>query len=225
MPYSEDDLLPVSALQHLLFCPRQCALIHVERLWQENRLTVEGRLLHRRAHDGPAETRDGMRITRGLPLRSLELGLAGTADVVTFRPPATAEHAKQTLAELFRQAQASGLRDWQVTPIEYKRGRPKTNDCDRVQLCAQAICLEEMLGLGIESGELFYGRKRRRTRVDFGPDLEADHANRRGTAARIDGIGSHTTRSAPAEVRHLFAAAVVLAECHAADRFRAPVLG
>src|ERR1700719_1171940 len=87
MPYPEDDLLPISALQHLLFCPRQCALIHVERLWAENSLTREGRHLHEKADAGRGESRGGGRITRGLLLRSLELGLFGKADVVEFRPP------------------------------------------------------------------------------------------------------------------------------------------
>ena len=147
MPYPESDLLPLSALQHLLFCERQCALIHVERVWAENRFTAEGRILHKKAHDGRPETRGGVRITRGLPLRSYEMGLSGKADVVLF------EGKKQS--------------GWTVTPVEYKRGKPKSNDCDRVQLCAQGLCLEEMLGVEIGRGQLFYGQKRRRFDVEF----------------------------------------------------------
>jgi CRISPR-associated exonuclease Cas4 len=142
--FPEDQLLPISALQHWLFCPRQCALIHVEQAWAENRFTAEGRVLHDKAHDGPDETRDGVRITRGMAVRSLELGLAGQCDVVEFH------------------------RDGRVVPVEYKRGKPKSHRADEVQLCAQALCLEEMLGLragGIERASLFYGTPRRRTEV------------------------------------------------------------
>ena len=145
--FNEEDLLPISALQHLLFCERQAALIHVERLWAENRLTVEGGQLHERAHDGPDESRPGVRITRGLELRSLELGLIGKADVVEFRE---------------QDGHAAGR---QAFPVEYKRGKPKKDGSDEVQLCAQALCLEEMLGVSVPSGAFFYGRPRRRHEV------------------------------------------------------------
>ncbi len=140
--YEENDLLPVSALQHLLFCERQCALIHVEQVWVENRFTAEGRVLHERAHEASSEWRDGVRIVRALRLRSLRLGLIGVADVVEFR-------------------------EGKPFPVEYKRGKPKTNACDEVQLCAQAMCLEEMLGCEIAAGALFYGKTRRRKDVSF----------------------------------------------------------
>jgi len=149
--FAESDLLPISALQHLIYCERQCALIHNERLWAENRLTVEGRQLHEKTHDPRrGETRPGVRVTRGLPLRSFRLGLIGQADVVEFHQPAGA-----------------------VLPIEYKRGRPKKHDADRVQLCAQAMCLEEMLGLAapIPAGRLFYDQTRRRADVPFDQPL------------------------------------------------------
>lgn len=173
MPFSESDLVPLSALQHLLFCERQCALIHLERVWVENRFTAEGKVLHHNAHEGPPKTRDGVRITRGLPLRSLELGLSGQADVVEWRPPADMRdrHADRTLAKWLAEDRSQGLPGWTVTPVEYKRGRPKLNDCDRVQLCAQAICLEEMLLIEIPHGQLFYGRNRRRFDVDFDESL------------------------------------------------------
>lgn len=151
--FAEDDLLPLSALQHLLFCERQCALIHVEGLWAENRLTIEGRHLHERSDSGAGETRGPLRIARGLPIRSLRLGLVGKADVVEFH------------------TSASGHSELRVIPVEYKRGRAKADDSDRVQLCAQALCLEEMLGVRITSGALFYGQTRRRTDVSFDSTL------------------------------------------------------
>ena len=171
MTYAEDDLIPISALQHLLFCERQCALIHVERLWAENRFTAEGNRLHNKAHTGKPETRDGVRTTHGLPLHSFTLGLAGQADVVEWQPPASQHIVGKTLADVLRHATPDERRQWRVTPVEYKRGKPKSNDCDRVQLCAQAICLEEMLGITIAVGELFYGEKRRRVTVDCHDEL------------------------------------------------------
>jgi len=153
LPARDENLLPISALQHLLFCERQCALIHIEGLWAENRLTVEGRHLHDKAHEGPSETRRGVRIARRLWLRSDRLGLVGKADVVEFRP-------------------ADPPRSGTVPfPVEYKRGRPKRHDADRVQLCAQALCLEEMLDTTVLAGALFYGRTRRRLDVAFDAPL------------------------------------------------------
>lgn len=171
MVYDENNLLPISALQHLLFCERQCALIHVERLWAENRFTAEGNRLHEKAHAGKPETRGGVRIIRGLPLHSFTLGLVGQADVVECEPPASQRLTARTLAEVLRNAGDDERKLWRVTPVEYKRGKPKQNDCDRVQLCAQAICLEEMLGITIAAGEVFYGEKRRRVSVEFNSDL------------------------------------------------------
>lgn len=147
MTFTEDQLLPLSALQHYLFCPRQCALIHVEQVWAENQFTAEGNVLHERAHEGPDESRPGIRTTRGMPVRSLALGVSGQCDVVEF-------HA-----------------DGRVFPVEYKRGKPKKNDSDRVQLCAQALCLEEMLAIEIEEGALFYGKNRRRYGATFDASL------------------------------------------------------
>ncbi len=159
------DPLPLSALQHLVFCERQCALIHIEGLWVENRLTVEGHILHRRAHaedagprgGGRVESRPDVRIVRGLALHSERLGLVGKADVVEFREPAG--HTGSSPVPF---------------PIEYKRGRPKSHAADNVQLCAQALCLEEMLGLpdgGVPAGALYYGRVRRRLGIELDGEL------------------------------------------------------
>lgn len=155
--FTEDQLLPISALQHFLFCQRQCALIHLEQLWAENRFTVEGQHLHKKAHAAGTEKRPGVTTTRGLMLRSFQLGLIGKADIVEIK---------------------AGV----VSPIEYKRGKPKTNDADRVQLCAQALCLEEMMGVQIPLGALFYGLRRRRTEVLFDAALRQQTTN---TAAAV----------------------------------------
>jgi CRISPR-associated exonuclease Cas4 len=153
--FDEDDLLPISALQHLLFCERQCALIHLEGVWEDNAATAQGSLAHMRVDEEAGETRHRVRIARGLPLRSLRLGLAGRADVVEFHP------------EPHGAAVAGMEGGWRVLPIEYKRGWRKEHRADEVQLCAEAICLEEMLGARIERGALFYGKPRRRTEIVF----------------------------------------------------------
>jgi CRISPR-associated exonuclease Cas4 len=157
--YGEDDLLPISALQHLLFCERQAALIHVDGLWAENRLTTEGQHLHEKAHEGPDESHRGRRLVRGLPLHSYQLGLFGVADVVEFdQEPTQPPHDEPANPPL---------------PIEYKRGESKTGDFDRVQLCSQAMCLEEMLKVTIQEGAVFYGQTRRRERVELTDALRA----------------------------------------------------
>jgi CRISPR-associated exonuclease Cas4 len=131
----------------VLYCERQCALIHLEQEWAENRFTAEGRVLHERAHEGSDESRHGIRITRGLRVQSDSLGLHGVCDVVEFH--------------------AGG----RVIPVEYKRGKPKAHRADEVQLCGQAVCLEETLGITIPEGFLFYGKPRRRTVVAFSSAL------------------------------------------------------
>jgi len=150
---SDADLIALSALQHYLFCPRQCALIHVEQAWAENAATAEGRVAHERVHAVESETRRGIRTVTGMPLRSDRLGVTGIADVV----------------ELHRLADGA----WRPFPVEHKRGRPKAHRADEVQLCAQAMALEEMFGLAIAEGALFYGQPRRRTPVAFDPTLRA----------------------------------------------------
>jgi CRISPR-associated exonuclease Cas4 len=171
--YDEDDLLPISALQHLTFCERQWALIHLEGLWAENRLTVEGHQLHDRTHKPETESRGDVRIGRSLRLRSLRLGLTGVADVVEFRRVTDILESAATGAG----AKPPGLRlpgvagVWQPFPVEYKRGRPKLGPFDEIQLCAQALCLEEMLGAPIPSAALFYGQPRKRLDVPLTPAL------------------------------------------------------
>lgn len=149
--YKQEDLIQLSALQHFVFCVRQCALIHIEQLWTENLFTAEGRIMHEHVHEEGRESRGDVRIEHGVPLRSLRLGLSGKADVVEFH------------------RQPDGA--WRPFPVEYKRGKPKPDDCDKVQLCAQAICLEEMLNVAIPNGALFYGKTRRRTDVCFDDNL------------------------------------------------------
>lgn len=143
-----DDSLPLSALQHWLFCPRQCALIHVERIWAENRFTAEGRVLHEHVDAGRAESRAGLRILRAVQIASNRHGLHGVADVVEMR---------------------GGV----PYPVEYKRGRPKAHRADEVQLCAQALCLEEMTGQAVSEGALFYGTARRRKVVPLDAALRS----------------------------------------------------
>ena len=158
--YTEDDLLPLSGLQHLIFCERQCALIHIEQLWAENLLTAEGRIMHERVHDANRESRGNIRIEYGIPLRSVRLGLIAKADVVEF-------HRKPDSDE-------RGAEPWFPFPVEYKRGKPKKDNSDKVQLCAQSICLEEMLDLEISEGAIFYGRTRRRQDVVFDSHLRKE---------------------------------------------------
>lgn len=152
--YSEDDLLPLSALQHYLFCERQCALIHIERVWQENRFTAEGRIMHERVHEPGKQSRGSVRLESAVPLRSFRLGVVGVADLVEFH-----------------RSDGEGEQVWRPFPVEYKRGKPKKDDCDKVQLCAQGLCLEEMLNVEIPSGALFYGKTKRRQDVKFDKSL------------------------------------------------------
>lgn len=151
--YTEDDLIQLSALQHYAYCPRQCALIHVEQSWSENLLTAEGRIMHDKADSNKYESRGNVRIDYSVPLRSLRLGLIGKADVVEFHKQGD---------------------KWIPFPVEYKRGKPKMDDCDKVQLCAQAICLKEMLNVEIREGALFYGQTRRREDVIFDEKLRRE---------------------------------------------------
>lgn len=174
--YSEDELLPISALQHLAFCERQWALIHLEGAWAENQLTAEGRVMHDRAHEPGTESRGDIRISRGLRLRSLRLGLSGIADVVEFHRCGHRGDADMNDAQVV----AGGVRlpgvsgSWVPFPVEYKRGRPKSGSYDEIQLCAQALCLEEMLDVPVPGAALFYGKPVRRFEVALTPSLREE---------------------------------------------------
>jgi len=142
--------IAISALQHAVFCLRQAALIHVEQLWAENRFTAEGQVLHTAADRPGVRTRGAIRHVRAMALACRRLNLAGVADMVEF-------HAGPDGETPF--------------PVEYKRGKPKTHRADEVQLCAQALCLEEMTGRPVPEGALFYGEIRRRVVVPFDAGL------------------------------------------------------
>lgn len=158
--YDEEDYLQLSGLQHFAYCRRQWALIHLEQQWAENLWTVEGDLLHRRAHDSQWTERRGEVLTcRDLRVHSRRLGISGACDVVEF-------HASPDGVTL-----AGRTGTWRPVPVEYKRGKPKEHDADRLQLCAQAMCLEEMLACSIPRGFLYYGEPRRREAVELSGEL------------------------------------------------------
>lgn len=150
MMYLESEYLPLSGLQHLRFCPRQCALIHIEKKWTENLLTAEGRVQHERVHSGVHETRKNVRTERNLVISSKTLGLYGRTDLVDF------------------------YSDGRIVPIEYKHGEEKQDRCDELQLCAQAMCLEEMLDCDIAVGALFYFKTRKRLSIQLSNYLRAE---------------------------------------------------
>lgn len=158
--YAEEDYLMLSGIQHFAFCRRQWALIHIEQQWEENYRTTAGELMHKKAHDeGAFEKRGNLLTVRGLRISSRELGLSGQCDVVEFREDAGG-------IDLFGY---DGK--WMPVPVEYKHGAPKEHQADELQLCAQAMCLEEMFQTEIMLGYLFYGENRRRTQVEFTDSL------------------------------------------------------
>ena len=163
--YSEENYLPLSGLQHFMFCRRQWALIHIEQQWVENELTAEGRIMHEKAHSEEREKRGDKLIVRGLRVHSSRLGTIGQCDVVEF----------QESLNGISLTDREGL--YLPYPVEYKRGSSMVNDADRAQLCAQAMCLEEMLSIDIREGALFYGETRRREIVSF-PDELRDKVTR-----------------------------------------------
>ena len=160
--YTEDDYLPLSGIQHYSFCKRQWALIHIEQQWEDNIRTVDGIIMHKNAHEeGFRETRKDRIITRGMTISSSSLGLSGKCDIVEFKLdekgiPIVGHNGK-----------------YQVIPVEYKRGKPKIDECDRLQLTAQAICLEEMLCCTIEEGYLYYGETHHRLSVLIDEELRS----------------------------------------------------
>jgi CRISPR-associated exonuclease Cas4 len=158
--YDPDELLPLSGIQHFCFCRRQWALIHVERQWQENVLTVEGRKMHDRVDDPFfSEVRKGIVTARSMPVASYRLGLSGVCDAVEFVP---------TPAGIRLRGREGA---YQPAPVEYKRGREKRDECDEAQLCAQAVCLEEMLSIPVPRGYLYYGETRHRVEVELSAGL------------------------------------------------------
>lgn len=165
--YTPDDLLPLSGIQHFLFCRRQWALIHVEMQWKENALTAEGRIMHKRVDDPFfTETRNGVVTARSVPIASYRLGLSGVCDVVEF----TLLHPSPKIGrgdggEGVKLPNRDGL--YLAAPVEYKRGKPKRDPVDEAQLCAQAMCLEEMLSVTIPRGFLYYGETRHREEVEL----------------------------------------------------------
>lgn len=158
--YTQDELLPLSGIQHFLFCRRQWALIHIEQQWKENALTAEGRIMHERVDDPFfTETRKGIITARSVPVASYRLGLAGICDVVEFT----------SSPDGVKLPGRDGL--YLAAPIEYKRGKEKYDHSDETQLCAQALCLEEMLSMSIPRGYLYYGETRHRVEIEITAEL------------------------------------------------------
>lgn len=176
--YPEDELLPISALQHVVFCERQYALIHVEGSWSDNLFTARGNNFHARAHEGKREVRGTVVINFGIPVRSLELGITGITDAVEFR------YADRTLSRVMG-----------ATPVEYKVGRPKRGNWDIVQVAAQALCLEEMLGIQVSIAYMYYGKTRHRIEVaiDEGMRSRVRAAAQRIHQLMVNGETPHAT--------------------------------
>lgn len=174
--FAEEEYVQLAALQHFVYCPRQCALIHTERVWAENALTTLGKITHERVDSAPSSTKGAVRTARSVRLVSHALGIKGVADVVEY------EQTEQGML---------------VTPVEYKRGSPKQHMADVVQLCAQALCLEEMNGCRIGRGYLFYHSTRRRCLVELTDDV------RRETMLAIQGTRQLLmSGTLPAAIRH-----------------------
>jgi len=163
--YTDDDLLMLSGIQHIAFCERQYALIYIEQQWVENILTAEGRQLHDRVDDPFENEKRPDKITwRSVAIVSYQLGLRGVADLVELHKCTGSDQSK-----CIRLPAEEGA--WKIVPVEYKRGKPKPDYCDEVQLCAQAICLEEMHQISISCGFIYYGKTHHRYQVDFNEKL------------------------------------------------------
>ena len=161
--YAEEDYLMLSGIQHFAFCKRQWAMIHIEQQWAENYRTTAGEIMHKKAHDESAfEKRGNLLTVRGLRISSRSLGLSGQCDVVEF-------HQDENGIDLFGYEGK-----WNIGPVEYKRGTVKENNADELQLCAQAVCLEEMFQMDIPEGFLYYGENRRRHQVEFTSELRSE---------------------------------------------------
>lgn len=162
MAYSDEDYIAISGLQHLAFCKRQWGLIHLEQEWTENFLTAEGRIMHERVDSGYQEFRRGVKQYSGLHIKNSELGLYGRMDVL---------EVEKTEGPTIEIPWIGLSGNWNLRPVEFKHGKPKENDVDAVQLCAQAFCLEEMTGLHIDEGSIYYCEIRRRAEVEFTKNL------------------------------------------------------
>lgn len=191
------DLIQLSALQHYIFCPRQCALAYVELNWEENHLTTQGHLMHEDIHSDRTEKRGGVIKSRGLYISSKKHSLSGQCDLVEFhRVDADAVVKAHDFAFPKTGIKLPNRSGWWIPfPVEYKRGKPKKDNCDTVQLCAQALCLEEMLDCNIDAGAIYYGKQHHRLDVCF------DEALRGETVQVIDAVHGlfetgHTPRPA-----------------------------
>ena len=161
--YNEEDFLQLSGIQHFAFCRRQWALAYIELQWQENVRTVEGKLLHENAHDAAIkEKRGNLIVVRAMPVHSREMGISGECDVVEFH------RSENGIPISGREGK------YIVIPVEYKRGKPKSNDIDALQVAAQALCLEEMLCCDIPFGYLYYGEIRRREKIEFSKEIRKE---------------------------------------------------
>lgn len=156
MIYTEEDFILISALQHYVYCPRQCALIHVEDAWNENLFTVRGNILHEKVDTDTYETRGTIKTVRGLRIHSFRYGIVGRCDVVEFRQPKNGK---------------------EVIPVEFKSGKPKEDLSDKAQLCAQVFCLEEMLNTKISKAAFFYGKIRRKNIIEIDDELRTRTEN------------------------------------------------
>ncbi|MEL7624625.1 MAG: CRISPR-associated protein Cas4 [Clostridiales bacterium] len=156
---NEEEYLLISGIQHFIFCRRQWALIHIERLWEENFFTLDGQIKHEKIEDGAYETKNDKKILRSLPIVSHKLRIQGKCDVVELKPDPNGFYFSKYEEK------------YNVYPIEYKRGKPKKDESDKMQLLAEAMCLEEMLGVHIEEGACFYFETRRRESVVFTADM------------------------------------------------------
>ena len=166
--FTEDDFFQLSALQHYVYCPRQCALIHVEDAWRENVFTVRGDILHEKVDTDTYESRGTVKTVRGLKIHSFRLGISGRCDVVEFQGVSV-----DSVGGHLQRCHGSVEGDFlpSVIPVEFKAGQPKDDISDKVQLCAQALCLEEMLNTTVARGEFFYAKIRRRVKVEIDSEL------------------------------------------------------
>lgn len=167
--YSDEDCIMISGLQHIVFCPRQWGLIHIEQQWVENFLTADGRKMHERVDSGYREFRKGIKQYSSLYVKSLKYGINGRTDLI----------------EAIKNEDNSGCGvpllglkgKWTLYPVEFKRGKPKNDNSDKIQLCAQTLCLEEMTNTRVPMGAIFYGEIKRRDEVEFTQGLREETIN------------------------------------------------